>query len=120
MHIVLAGKCGAVIILASVSIKIDCDRDEDGAEGNEPPDAEVLPLGEQSVPLDDVGDLRVHVHALQEHEHEGDGEEVVDEDGEDPAGPGPVVERGQQQADVGENQRDLHVHLNHSENRRQD
>ena len=54
------------------------------------------------------------MQALEEHEHEGGGEEEVDEDGDDPAGPRVVVERRQQEADVRHDQADLHVELNHS------
>ena len=61
-----------------------------------------------------MSDLGVHVEALEEHEHEGGGEEEVDEDGEGAARPRVVVERGQQQADVGQDQADLHVKLDHS------
>ena len=61
-----------------------------------------------------MSNLGVHVEALEEHEHEGGGEEEVDEDGDGAARPRVVVERGQQQADVGQDQADLHVKLDHS------
>ena len=58
--------------------------------------------------------LGVNVEALEEHEHEGCGEEEVDEDGDDAARPGVVVERGQQEARVRQDQAHLHVQLDHS------
>lgn len=54
------------------------------------------------------------MQALKEHEHECRGEEVVDEDGEDPAGPRVVVQSWEEQAEMGQNERYLHVHLDHS------
>ena len=101
-------------VQTSVSVEVQRHGDEDDSEGDAVSDEDVLTLAQKAVLLHDVRDLCVDVEALEEHEHECCGEEEVDEDGDDAARPRVVVEGGQQQADVRQDQAHLHVQLDHS------